>query len=87
MPEGIIKVIAQLLDGLPIQPKCVLSKWRSDYSGLAREKCKITWSDWVLVLVIQKEALWELIKAHSVFPSEQEELDKRATILTIGRAL
>jgi hypothetical protein len=28
-----------------------------------------------------------LIKAHYVFPSEYEELDKRATILTIGRAL
>jgi hypothetical protein len=28
-----------------------------------------------------------LIKAHYVFPSEHEELGKRATILTIGRAL
>jgi hypothetical protein len=28
-----------------------------------------------------------LIKAHYVFPSEQEELDKMGTILTIGRVL
>jgi hypothetical protein len=35
----------------------------------------------------EKEALWELIKAHYVFTSELEERDKRATILTIGRSL
>jgi hypothetical protein len=33
------------------------------------------------------KALWELIKVHYVFPSEYEECGKRATILTIGRAL
>jgi hypothetical protein len=51
------------------------------------EKCKITWSDWGDVPVNEKEALWELIKAHYIFASEPEELGKRATILTIGRAL
>jgi hypothetical protein len=39
------------------------------------------------VPVNEKEDLWEFIKAHFVFPSENEERDKRATILTIGRAL
>jgi hypothetical protein len=34
-----------------------------------------------------EKALWELIKAHYVFPSEHEERGKSATILTIGRAL
>jgi hypothetical protein len=41
-------------------------KWRNDYGGLAREKCKITWIDWGVVPVNEKEALWELIKAHYV---------------------
>jgi antitoxin component HigA of HigAB toxin-antitoxin module len=40
-----------------------------------------------IVPVNEKEALWELIKAQYVFPSEYEERGKRATILTIGRAL
>jgi hypothetical protein len=52
-----------------------------------REKCKITWIDWGAVPVNEKEALWELIKAHNIFPSEHEEHGKRATILTIGWAL
>jgi hypothetical protein len=52
-----------------------------------REKCKITWIDWGVVPVNEKEALWELIKTHYVFPSKYEERGKRATILTIGRAL
>jgi hypothetical protein len=39
------------------------------------------------VPVNEIETLWELIKAHYVFPSEHEERGKRATILTIGRAL
>jgi hypothetical protein len=30
----------------------------------------------------EKEALWELIKAHYVFPSKYEELVKMAIILT-----
>jgi hypothetical protein len=51
-----------------------------------RGKCKITWIDWGVVLVNEKEALWELIKAHYVFPSKHEESGKRATILAIGRA-
>jgi hypothetical protein len=33
----------------------------------------------------EKEALWELIKPHYVFPSEYEELGKGATILSIDR--
>jgi hypothetical protein len=47
-----------------------------------REKCKITWIDWGVVPVNEKEALCELIKAHYVFPSEHEESGKRATIGT-----
>jgi hypothetical protein len=52
-----------------------------------KEKCKITWIDWSVVPVNEKEAFWELIKAYYVFPSEHEEHGKRATILTIGRVL
>jgi hypothetical protein len=52
-----------------------------------KEKCKIIWIDWGTVLVNEKEALWELIKAHFVFPSKHQEHGKRAIILTIGRAL
>jgi hypothetical protein len=87
MQEGVIKVTTQFPDGSPIEPKSDLSKWRNDYSVLMREKCKITYIDWGAVLVNKKEALWELIKAHYVFPSKHEECGKRATILTIGRAL
>jgi hypothetical protein len=87
MQEGIIKVMVQFSNGSPIEPKGVLSKWCNDRGVLVRKKCKITWIDWGVVLVNEKEALWELIKAHYVFPSEYEEHDKRATILTIGRAL
>jgi hypothetical protein len=60
-------------------PQCL----RCSYEG----KCKITWINWGAVTVNEKEALWELIEAHYVFPSEHEERGKRATILTIGRAL
>jgi hypothetical protein len=34
-----------------------------------------------------KEALWKLVKAHYVFPSEHKEHGKSATLLTIGSAL
>jgi hypothetical protein len=37
--------------------------------------------------VNEKEDLWELIKAHYFFSSEHEGCGKRATILTIGRAI
>jgi hypothetical protein len=87
MQEGIIKVTTQFPDGSPIEPKGVNSKWRNDYNVLAREKYKITWIDWGAVPINEKEDLWELIKAHYVFPFEHEERGKRATILTIGRAL
>jgi hypothetical protein len=40
-----------------------------------------------VVPVNEREPLWELIKADYVFPSEHEGHGKRATILTIGRAL
>jgi hypothetical protein len=43
--------------------------------------------DWGDVLENEKDALWELLKAHYVFPSEHEERGKRDTILTTGRAL
>jgi hypothetical protein len=85
--EGIIKVTTQFLDGSPIEPKGINSKWRNDYGVLVREKCKITWIDWDAVPVNEKDDLWELIKAHYVFPFECEDRGKRATILSIGRAL
>jgi hypothetical protein len=53
----IIKVTAQTLDGSPIEPKGVLSKWHNDCGLLVREKSKITWSDWGIVPVNEKEAL------------------------------
>ena len=74
-------------DGSPIETKGINSKWRNDYDVLAWEKYKVTWIDWGTVPVNEKGALWELIRAHYVFPSEHEELGKRATILTIERAL
>jgi hypothetical protein len=85
--EGIIKVTTQFPNGSPIEPKDVNSKWHNDYDVLAREKCKITCIDWGVVPVNKKEALWKLIKAHYVYPFEHEERGKRATIITIGRAL
>jgi hypothetical protein len=87
MQEGIIMVTAQFSDGSPIEPKCVLSKWRNDCNVLPREKYKIIWIDWGVDPVNEKEALWKLINAHYVFPSEHEEHGKRVAILTIGRAL
>jgi hypothetical protein len=85
--EGIIKVMAQLPDGSPIEPKGINAKWRNDCSVLVMEKCKITWIDCGTVPVNDKEALCELIKAHYVFPSKHEECDKRVTILTIRTTL
>jgi hypothetical protein len=79
--------MVQVPDGSPIEPKGVNSKWCNDYGVLVREKYKITWIDWGAIPVNDKEALWELIKAHYVFPFEDKERGKRATILTIGRAL
>jgi hypothetical protein len=87
MQEWIINVTAQFLDGSPIEPQGINAKWHNDCGVLTREKCKITWIDWGTAPVNEKEVLWELIKAHYVFPSEHEEHGKRATILTIGRAL
>jgi hypothetical protein len=51
------------------------------------EKYKITWINWGNVLVNEKEALCELIRAHYVFHFEHEERVKRATILIIERAI
>jgi hypothetical protein len=69
MQEGIIKVATHFLDGSPIEPKDISAKWCNDCGVLAREKCKIIWIDWGVVLVNEKEALWELSKAHYGFPS------------------
>jgi hypothetical protein len=77
----------QFPDESPIEPRGINSKWCNDSGVHAREKCKITWINWSAVLVNEKEALWELIKAHYLFPSKHEESGKRATILTIGRTL
>jgi hypothetical protein len=41
MQEGIIKVTSHFPNGLPIEPKDVLSKWCNDYGVHARQKCKI----------------------------------------------
>jgi hypothetical protein len=87
MQEGIIKVMEQFPNGSPIENKGVNAKCCNDCGVLVREKCKITWIDWKAVPENEKEALWELIKAHYVFPSKHEEQGKRATIFTIGRAL
>jgi hypothetical protein len=87
MQEGIIKVTVQFPDGSPIEPRGILSKWCNDDGVLVREKCKIAWIDWDAVLVNEKEALWELMKEHYVFPSEHEERGKRLPFLHIGWAL
>jgi hypothetical protein len=87
MQEEIIKITTQFPDGSPIEPKGVNSKWHNDCGVLVREKCRITWIDWGTIPVNEKEALWELIKAYYVFHSKYEERGKRATTLTIGRAL
>jgi hypothetical protein len=60
----------QFPDGSPIEPKGIYSKWPSDCGVLAREKCKIIFIDWGTIPVSEKEALWEMIKAHYVFTSE-----------------
>jgi hypothetical protein len=87
MQEGIIKVMARFPDGSPIEPKGINSKCYNDCGVLVREKCKITWIDWGIVPLNERESLWELIKAHYVFPSEQEEHGKMASIITIGKVL
>jgi hypothetical protein len=81
MQEGIIKVMMQFPDGSPIEPKDVKSKWCNDCGVLTREKCKITWIDWGVVPINEKEGLWELIKAQYVFPSEHEEHGKGLSFL------
>jgi hypothetical protein len=81
MQEGIIKVTTQFPDGSPIEPKGINVKWHNDCGVFAREKCKITWIDWGVVPVNEKEALWEFIKAHYVFLFEHEERGKRLPFL------
>jgi hypothetical protein len=75
--------------GCLIGPSGVSSKWRNDCGVLAREKCKIVWSNWGVVLECEKGALWEHIKRHYIFPTsvEHQELGKRTTIRTIGNTL
>jgi hypothetical protein len=87
MQGGIIKVTVQFLDGSPIESKCVLSKWCNDCGAPVRKNVrslKLIGGD---VLVNEKEALCELIRAHYVFHFEHEECVKRATILIIGRVI
>jgi hypothetical protein len=59
MQEGIIRIMWQFSDGAPIRPSSVNSKWRNDCGVLAREMCKIVWSNWGAVLESEKDALWE----------------------------
>jgi hypothetical protein len=89
MHDWIIRITEQFSDGAPIGPSGVNSKWHNDCGVLAREKCKIVWSNWGAVLKSEKDALWEQIKRHYIFPTdvEHQELGKRATICTIGNAL
>jgi hypothetical protein len=49
--------MTQFLDGLPIEPKGINSKWCNDCGVLAREKCNITCIDWNVVPKNEKEAL------------------------------
>jgi hypothetical protein len=60
MQEGFIKVTTQFLDGSPIEPKGVNSKWCNGCSVLVREKYKIIWIDWGTILVNEKEAFMGL---------------------------
>jgi hypothetical protein len=69
MQKGIIKVTPQFSYALPIEPKGILSKWHNDYGVLTMEKCKIIWSNWGTTPKKENESLWQLIKAHYVFPS------------------
>jgi hypothetical protein len=87
MQKGIIKVTSQFPDGSPIEPKGINANWCNDCGVLTREKCKTPWIVWGAIPVNEKEALWKLNKARFVIPSAHEEHGKRATILTIGRAL
>jgi hypothetical protein len=64
-----------------------MAQWLQCSCGGGGRKCNISWIHWDVVPVNEKEALWELIKEHYVFPSKHEECGKRATILTMGRTL
>jgi hypothetical protein len=82
MQDGIIRIMEQFSDGAPLGSSGVNSKWRNDYGVLAREKCKIVWSNWGAVPESEKDALWEQIKRHYIFPTdvEHQEFGKSATI-------
>jgi hypothetical protein len=41
MQQGIIRITTQYVDGSPIEPEGILSKWQNDYGVVAMEKCKI----------------------------------------------
>jgi hypothetical protein len=62
MQEGIIRIMKQFLDGAPVGPSGVNSKWHSDCGVLARENCKIVWSNWGAIPESEKDTLWEQIK-------------------------
>jgi hypothetical protein len=54
MQEGIIRITEQFSNGAPIGPSGVNFKWRNDYGVLAREKCKIVWSNWAMFQNVRK---------------------------------
>jgi hypothetical protein len=85
MQQGIIRITAQNAYGSPIEPECVLSKWRNDRGVVAREKCKIVCS-WDDVTKEMQETLWGFIKEHYIFPSEQEKIGKNDMMKTISNA-
>jgi hypothetical protein len=69
MQQGIIRIMMQYAEGLPIEPEGTLSKWQNDFGIVVREKCKIVWS-WDDVTKEIRETLWGFIKEHYIFPSE-----------------
>jgi hypothetical protein len=86
MQQAIIRITVQYVDGSPIEPEGVLSKWWNDCGVVVREKCKIVWS-WDDVSKEMQETIWGFIKEHYIFPYEQEKIDKNATMKTISNAL
>jgi hypothetical protein len=86
MQQDIIRITVQYADGSPIKPEDVLPKWWNDYGIIAREKYKIIWS-WDDVTKEMQETLCGFIKEYYIFPSEQEEIGKNATMKIISNAL
>jgi hypothetical protein len=74
-------------NGSLVEPKGVLSKWYNDCGVLVMENIRLSSLIGLLFPKMRKKTLWELMKAHYIFPSNSKELVKSATRLTIGRAL